>query len=171
MRKGKFLIKKGIYQNPITILKCNLLGNYTHSPKMYRKQCRKGFFTKCIFGGPKFKKKKKKKKMELCQKETFCLLFGCKIFLSNSPSEVFCFIFFFIQCIALRYAENNPQKHFQPSAYFRGQHLAKIRELCKKAIFALKCVYRSSSMYKKKKKKKKESLKYHQPKCIFWEAA
>ena len=68
-----------------------------------------------------------------------------------SPPEVFCCFFllfcffFFIQCIALRYAENIPQKHLHPSAYFRGQHLAKIKELCKKDIFALICVYRSSS--------------------------
>ena len=85
-----------------------------------------------------------KKQKELSKKETFCLLFGCNIFLSNSHQK-FSVLSFFIQCIALRYAENNPQKHLQPSAYFRGQHVAKIKELCKKAIFALICVYRSSS--------------------------
>ena len=46
---------------------------------------------------PKSLKKKEKKY------ETFCLLFGCKIFLSNSPSEVFCFIFYLYKSLFFAY--------------------------------------------------------------------
>ena len=97
---------------------------------MYRKQCRKEFFTKYIFGGQK-KKEKKKKKKNYAKKRRFVCFLAVKYF-CQIPHQKFSVLSFFIKCIALRYAENNPQKYFQPSPYFRGQHLAKIKELWKK---------------------------------------
>ena len=109
---------------------------------MYKKQCRKEFSTKCIFSGPKSKKKKKELS---CKKRDFFVCFLAVKYVCQIPHQKFFVLSFFILCIALRYAENNPQKHFQTSAYFRGQHLAKIKNYAKKAILALKCVYRNSS--------------------------
>ena len=137
MRKRKFLFKKGIYQNPITILKF-IYSVTIHSPNMYRKQCR-FFFLKMHFFGSEIKKKKySMQKIDFLFVKYFCQI----------PHQKLSVLSFFIQCIPLRYAENNPQKHLQSCAYFRGEHFAKIKELCQKKK-------------RKKKKKKKRNLPWY----------